>query len=165
MNNVPTSSSTTHPHITPGEDETAPAKILVIESNPAVAEMTVLVLAAAGYQAVQTASGRQALRTQARLCPDAILLDRSVSDLSAGDLCRELRARTTAPIIVLSTDHDPDSLDSILAAGASECLLLPVHTQELLACITFRLRAHRERGSKTDAKHETTSDPKPYAVA
>ncbi|MFE3002717.1 response regulator transcription factor [Nocardia sp. NPDC059246] len=165
MNSVPKSTTTAHARSPQSERATAPAKVLVVESNPAVAEITVLVLAAAGYHTFQTASGRQALRTQDRLKPDVILLDRAVPDVAAAELCRELRARTTAPIIALSTDHNPESLETILAAGASECLLLPVHTRELLECIAFRLRAQRAPGASADAKHETTPDPRPRAAA
>lgn len=165
MNSVPKSTTTAHVRSPQGERTTSPAKILVVESNPAVAEMTVLVLAAAGYHTFQTASGQQALRTQDRLSPDLILLDRAVPDIEVADLCRELRTRTGAPIIVLSTDHDPEALESILLGGASECLLLPVHTRELLDRIAFQLRARREPGANTDAKHETTPDPRPYAAA
>ncbi|MEC3918825.1 response regulator transcription factor [Nocardia sp. CDC160] len=146
-------------------DQGAPAKVLVVQSNPAVAEMTVLVLAAAGHLAVQTASGEQALRTQSRLVPDIILLDRALKDMAAAELCRVLRSRTAAPILVLTTDHDPDVHESLLAEGASECLPLPIHTGELLGRISGHLRAQRQPAANAEAKRETTPDPTPRAAA
>ncbi|OJF81173.1 hypothetical protein NS14008_20680 [Nocardia seriolae] len=134
----------------------------VIESNPAIAEIMMLVLTTAGHRAFQHTSGRQALRAHAGIGPDVILLAGSLPDVAAEDMCRELRARTAVPIIVLSTDHDPDLAEALRAEGASDCLRLPVHTRELLDRISTLLQEDRQAIAPPGS---ATTKPAPSAAA
>ncbi|MFJ9371548.1 PleD family two-component system response regulator [Nocardia sp. NPDC101769] len=133
----------------PAEDPFPPATILVVESNPAAAEMLVMVLATAGYQTVSTASGERALSTQAKLKPDLIVVGPSRTDMYPAALCGALRARTGAPILVLSSDIDTGTVEQVLAAGAWECLLVPIPARDLQTHITALL--HSSRGRKSIA--------------
>ncbi|WP_433567164.1 response regulator transcription factor [Nocardia sp. CA-151230] len=124
----------------PGQGPTPLAKILVVESNPA-AEMLALVLTTAGYQAIEMASGQRALT------PDLVVVGPSLAYGHLAQLCRALRARTDAPILVLSSDIDTEAVEPVVAAGASECLLAPISASDLLTHIAALLRAAHGRES------------------
>jgi two-component system response regulator MprA len=105
---------------------------MVVDSDPRRASFLDHSLAAAGYRLGCARDAVQALAEAERLYPDAVLLS-----VHQPQLTRELRARTDAPIIVLSTtDRVCDRVD-MLDAGADDYLVLPFASEELLA----RLRA------------------------
>ncbi|MFJ9371308.1 hypothetical protein ACIRRA_43855 [Nocardia sp. NPDC101769] len=60
-------------------------------------------------------------------------------------LCRALRARTGAPILVLSSDIATGAIEPVLAGGAWECLLIPISAHDLLTHITALLRSSHGR--------------------
>ncbi|MFJ9371334.1 PleD family two-component system response regulator [Nocardia sp. NPDC101769] len=146
MSSFPTSASEiSRPRSRPGEHPPPPATILVVESNPAAAEILVLVLATAGYQAISTATGQRALSTRAKLTPNLVVVGPSRADMRPAQLCRALRARTDAPILVLSSDIDTGTVEPVVAGGASECLLIPISARDLLTHITALLGSSHGR--------------------
>ncbi|MFE2960969.1 response regulator transcription factor [Nocardia tengchongensis] len=118
-----------------------PGKVLVVESNPAMAEIAVLVLANAGYEAISASSARRALTVAQRWNPDLVLLELALPDRPAAYLCRQLRKRSPIPIIATSLDGDPDAIGDAYAAGACDYLPKPLRSNELLNRIRVHLAA------------------------
>ena len=72
---------------------------------------------------------------------DLVLLDLRLPDLSGFDVCRALRAKSIAPIIVVTAQTDTHDLVAGLEAGADDYVTKPVVSKELAA----RIRAHLRR--------------------
>lgn len=94
--------------------------------------MTQLVLTAAGYDAVHTSTGTQALTALSSWKPDMVLMDLILPDLSGPELCVRLRETSSVPILIVSTETDPDLVGLAFSAGASGYLPKPFRTGDLL---------------------------------
>ncbi|MFE3229538.1 PleD family two-component system response regulator [Nocardia sp. NPDC059228] len=116
-------------------------KVLVVESNPATAEIATLVLANAGHEVLSAGNAQRALTVARRWHPDLVLLELVLPDLPGAHLCRQLRNRSPIPIIVNSLDGNPDAIDDAYTAGACDYLPKPLRTRELLDRIRVHLTA------------------------
>src|SRR5438552_7755722 len=77
--------------------------------------------------------------------PNALIVDLLLPDVSGTDLCRELRKRTQAPILILSAVGEESEKIAALDAGADDYVTKPFSGDELLA----RVRAQLRRGAPT----------------
>ncbi|MFJ9371249.1 response regulator [Nocardia sp. NPDC101769] len=111
-----------------------------MEEHAATAEMALLVLATAGYDALHAGSGTQALTFTRQWLPDLILLEILLPDLSGIDVCLRLRQTTPAPVMVMSAETDPAVIDLAFAARACDYLPKPFRTAELIGRIHTRLQ-------------------------
>ncbi|MEV6102928.1 response regulator [Nocardia sp. NPDC051981] len=118
-----------------------PSKVLVVESNPAMAEIEALVLANAGHEVMSAPDAQRALTLAQRWNPDLVLLELDLPDLPGANLCRQLRKRAPIPIIAVCLDGDPDAIDDAYAAGACDYLPKPLRNGELLDHIRVHLTA------------------------
>ncbi|MEV6097080.1 response regulator [Nocardia sp. NPDC051981] len=118
-----------------------PGKVLVVESNPAMAEIEVLVLANAGHEVMSAPDAQRALALARRWNPDLVLLELDLPDLPGANLCRQLRNRSPIPIIAVSLDGSPDAIGDAYAAGACDYLPKPLRNGELLDHIRVHLTA------------------------
>ena len=74
-------------------------RVLVVEDEDAIAEPLVEGLGREGYDVARVATGREALDAGET---DLVLLDLRLPDIDGFTVCRELRARSDVPIIVVS---------------------------------------------------------------
>ena len=112
-------------------------RVLVIDDEPQFLRALSTNLRGAGYEVDTAASVADALATAPLRPPDAVILDLLLPDGSGRDVCRELRAWSTAPIILVSAVGDDDEKIAALDAGADDYVTKPFAIGELLA----RLRA------------------------
>ncbi|MFB7719241.1 MULTISPECIES: response regulator transcription factor [unclassified Nocardia] len=112
--------------------ETRFGRVLVVETNPAMAELAVLVLTKAGHEAFATATAHDALTVSQQWHPDLVLLELSLPDFSGANLCRQLRRQAEVQVIASSLDSDPDEISAIYAAGACAYLPKPFRVSALL---------------------------------
>ncbi|MGW4243946.1 response regulator transcription factor [Nocardia sp. NPDC004722] len=111
----------------------------MVEQHATTAEMALLVLKAAGYEALHAGSGTQALALAPLWHPDLILLDILLPDLPGIDVCLRLCQTSTAPILIVSAETEPAVIDLALTAGACDYLTKPFRTAELITRIGARL--------------------------
>ena len=118
-------------------------KVLIIDDDRKLATMLVEYLSARGLEAsarYDATSGRAALRQQLF---DAVILDVMLPDADGFDVCRQLRASSDVPIVMLTARGEPTDRIVGLEIGADDYLPKPFDPRELLA----RLRAvWRRRG-------------------
>jgi hypothetical protein len=118
--------------------------ILVVDDRPDTRYATTRVLAGAGYDVRETATGRDALRL-ARTSPDLIVLDVALLDIDGFEVCRRLKSDAVTraiPIIQKTAVYkDPEHRRQGLAAGADEYLVDPVEPGELIATVRRLLPA------------------------
>ncbi|GAB2557798.1 response regulator [Nocardia heshunensis] len=127
-----------HPPIPPSRPAPT-SRVLVVEQHATNAEMALLVLTAAGYDALHACSGAQALTLTAQWHPDLILLDILLPDRSGIDVCLSLCQASPAPVMIISAETDSTIIDLALTAGACDYLPKPFRTAELMTRIQARL--------------------------
>jgi two-component system phosphate regulon response regulator PhoB len=119
------------------------ARILVVEDEPAIAELIAVNLRHGGFVPVLAEDGVAAQRAVDETLPDAILLDWMLPGQSGLQLARQWRkdARTkTIPILMLTARTDEVDRVAGLDAGADDYISKPFSTQEMLARIRAVLR-------------------------
>ncbi|MCE2879383.1 MAG: phosphate regulon transcriptional regulator PhoB [Comamonadaceae bacterium] len=119
------------------------ARILVVEDEPAIAELIAVNLRHGGFVPVLAEDAPSAQRSVDEVLPDAILLDWMLPGQSGLQLARHWRkeARTkTIPILMLTARGDEVDRIAGLDAGADDYITKPFSTQEMLARIRAVLR-------------------------
>jgi len=117
-----------------------PAKILVVDDDEALAEMLQIVLRQEGFDPALCHNGQQALKAFHDNKPDLVLLDLMLPGRDGVDVCRDIRAESGVPIIMLTAKSDTNDVVDGLEAGADDYVAKPFKTQELVARIKTRLR-------------------------
>lgn len=118
------------------------AAILVVEDEPPIADFLERGLSISGHAVTVSTSGEGAVLEFSRFRPDLVLLDLVLPGLDGIDVCRSIRARSQAPVIVLSARDSIEDRVRGLDAGADDYLVKPFSFAELLA----RIRAALRRG-------------------
>jgi two-component system response regulator RegX3 len=107
--------------------------VLIVDDDDPFARTVREQLATAGYFVQRAASGQEALGGLASANANLILLNLLLPDTDGLILCASLRARTDAPIVVLS--QRPRGVDRVLAleVGAIDVLTVPMELDALLS--------------------------------
>lgn len=116
-------------------------RVLVVEDEPDIAEVVVLLLASSGLDAAvacDLASARRQLSGDA--WPSVVLLDRRLPDGDGLELCRELKRGGAAPAVVVMTAVTEGEA-TVFAAGADACLVKPFDPDRLEALVGRFARA------------------------
>ncbi|MBE7367960.1 phosphate regulon transcriptional regulator PhoB [Ramlibacter pallidus] len=144
-------------------------RILIVEDEPAIAELIAVNLRHNGFSPVWAEDGDAAQREIDAVLPDAILLDWMLPGQSGVALARRWRAdaRTkTIPIVMLTARGDETDKVSGLDAGADDYVTKPFSTHELLARIRAVLRRRLpEKAEETVTLGELTLDGAAHRVS
>lgn len=114
--------------------------LLFIEDDDAIRLALSMALEDEGYEVVQAPDGQSGLARFAEREPDLVLLDLRLPDVSGFDVCRQLRASSVVPIIIVTAQTDTHDLVAGLEAGADDYVTKPVVPKELAARIRAALR-------------------------
>ncbi|HEX5196055.1 MAG TPA: response regulator transcription factor [Gaiellales bacterium] len=131
----------------PGERTVRPPRILLVEDDPTIRQMTQLALERDGFvvaTAHDSASGLAAYRAQP---PDLVLLDVMLPGVGGVGVCRAIREQSVVPIVMLTARSDPVDVVLGLEAGADDYVTKPFEPAVLAA----RLRAVLRRVARHDA--------------
>lgn len=140
------------------------AKILVVDDDPAISEMLMLVLQSEGFEPVPVLDGAEAVPTFHREQPDLILLDLMLPGTNGIDICKEIRQESNVPIVMLTAKTD--TLDVVLGleSGADDYISKPFKPKELVARIRARLRRTDETGNEVIQLGDLTIDVPGHTV-
>ena len=116
-------------------------RVLVVDDDPALAEMLGLVLRNEGFEASVVERGDEALAAFRDVRPDVVLLDVMLPGKNGIAVCQEIRAESGTPIVMLTARGDTIDVVAGLEAGADDYIVKPFKPKELLARIRARLRA------------------------
>ncbi len=120
------------------------SRILVVEDEESFSDPLSYLLRKEGYDVAVAADGHQALADFDRAGADLVLLDLMLPGLSGTEVCRQLRAQSSVPIIMLTAkDSEIDKVVG-LELGADDYVTKPYSSRELLARIKAVLRRHGE---------------------
>jgi DNA-binding response OmpR family regulator len=130
-------------------------RIMVVDDEPAIGKLLVYQLRSFGYQASYVDDGMAALRRFALEQPDLVLLDVMMPQISGWEVCRQIRACSSAPVIMLTAKGaDPDVVTG-LGAGADDYITKPFSMLQLQARIETALRRSADpRGARTASRHQ-----------
>ena len=132
--------------------------ILLVEDDPRLAEMLVEYLGQAAFRVTHAPNGRAALDCIASGEVDAVILDLMLPDMDGLDVCRQLRAVSDIPVLMLTARGD--AIDRIigLEIGADDYLPKPFEPRELLARVRAILRRRVEHRHQPDAAPQQRSE-------
>ena len=119
-------------------------RILIVEDEPSLSEPLSFLLRREGYDTEVAADGREALAAFDRDGADLVLLDLMLPGLPGTEVCRELRTRSSVPIIMLTAKDSEVDIVVGLELGADDYVTKPYSTRELLARIRAVLRRRIE---------------------
>ena len=122
------------------------ARILVVEDDPSIREVTALGLHAAGFEVVTAADGVEALERWRAVAPDLVLLDVMLPRLDGLEVCRAIRKESTIPIVMLTARGDTIDVVVGLESGADDYLRKPFEMPELVARLRAALRRRGHDG-------------------
>ena len=117
-------------------------RVLVVDDDPALAEMLTLVLGTEGFDASVVARGDLALAAFHDYRPDVVLLDLMLPGKDGIAVCREIRAESGTPIVMLTARTDTIDVVTGLESGADDYIVKPFKPKELVARIRARLRTN-----------------------
>jgi two-component system response regulator AdeR len=123
--------------------------VLIVEDEPAIAEILEGYLARDGFRTVRASDGETALQHHAQLKPDILLLDVRIPKLDGFAVLSRLRQVSSTPVIMLTAVADDVDRLSGLRLGADDYVVKPINPQEVVARIKAVLR--RTQGERHDA--------------
>ena len=117
-------------------------RVLVVDDDPALAEMLGIVLRGEGFEPAFVADGDAALGAFRREKPDVVLLDLMLPGTDGIEVCRQIRAESGVPIVMLTAKGDTTDVVLGLESGADDYVVKPFKPKELIARVRARLRTH-----------------------
>jgi two-component system response regulator MtrA len=115
-------------------------RVLVVDDDPALAEMLGIVLRSEGFDASFVGDGEQAMAAFRAFRPDLVLLDLMLPGMDGIDVCRTIRSESGVPIVMLTARTDTVDIVLGLESGADDYILKPFKPKELVARMRARLR-------------------------
>ena len=119
------------------------SKILVVDDEKHIIELTRLYLTREGYDVEGVGDGSQAVARFGQLKPDLVILDIMLPGTDGLTICKEIRKQSQVPIIMLTARDEVTDKVVGLEVGADDYLTKPFHPQELVARAKALLRRAR----------------------
>ncbi len=116
------------------------SRVLVVDDDPALAEMLTIVLRGEGFDTAVVGDGTRALPAVRDLRPDVVLLDLMLPGMNGIDVCRAIRTESGVPIVMLTAKSDTVDIVLGLESGADDYIVKPFKPKELIARIRARVR-------------------------
>ena len=117
-----------------------PSKILIIEDEQDISRILRDYISIHGYEVEVANNGADGLRCVDTSNPDFIILDLTLPDVDGIELCRQIRDRSTTPILILSARGSDTDKVLGLGFGADDYMTKPFSLSELVARINAHLR-------------------------
>jgi two-component system, OmpR family, KDP operon response regulator KdpE len=122
-------------------------QILIVDDEPQIRRVLRTTLISHGYTAIEARTGDEALDALRNEHADLVLLDVNMPGRSGLETCREIRASSDVPIIMLTVRNTESDKVQALDAGADDYVVKPFGAEELMA----RIRAALRRGGPSDS--------------
>src|SRR4051812_14878414 len=140
-------------------------RVLVVDDDPALAEMLGIVLRTEGFEPSFVADGERALAAFRSTKPDLVLLDLMLPGTDGLDVCRQIRSESGTPIVMLTARSDTVDVVLGLECGADDYIVKPFKPKELIARMRARLRRNDTQGAEMLTIGDVTIDVAGHVVA
>jgi DNA-binding response OmpR family regulator len=149
--------------------------ILVVDDESSIIELARLYLEREGYHVEGVYNGREALEKQSDASFDLIVLDLMLPDIDGFEICRQIRAKSDIPILMLTArKEDVDKIVG-LELGADDYLTKPFNPREFVARVKAILRRYQGGASPAEiveiggiridlSRHEVTAKDRPVPM-
>ena len=131
-----------------------PKKILIVEDEANIRELLRLYLEREGYTVLEAENGVEGIKKWKSDKPDMLLLDVMMPVMDGWEVCKEIRAESDVPIIMLTAKGKTADRVSGLEMGADDYIVKPLEMPEVIA----RVRAVFRRIAPDDAPEKLTFD-------
>ena len=120
-----------------------PKKILIVEDEANIRELLRLYLEREGYTVIEAENGVEGIKQWKSEKPDMLLLDVMMPVMDGWTVCKEIRAESDVPIIMLTAKGETADRVSGLEMGADDYIVKPLEMPEVIARVraVFRLLA------------------------
>ncbi len=109
--------------------------VLLVEDEVSLAHFMRMALEASGFDVVACRDGVKALSSFESARPEFVILDAGLPGQDGWTLCRQMRAMSSAPIIMMTAIDSAEQQARCIIAGADDCIAKPFDFDELLAKI------------------------------
>jgi DNA-binding response OmpR family regulator len=127
-------------------------KLLIIDTDRDLVEMLTSWLKTLGFEVYRAYTGERAKMEWEEQQPDLVLLDTALQDVDALSMCRDMRHKHDALVLVITDGKDVQDEVRCLESGADDYLRKPFFPSQLLA----RIRALSRRGRSTLAQRPSS---------
>lgn len=114
-------------------------RVLVVDDDPSIRRLLVVILRGQGYQTLEASNGREALAAMRAGSPDIVILDLLMPEVSGWDVLRERAADPSLlriPMIVASASNIHESRVDVLAAQVCGVIAKPFDLDTVLTTLT-----------------------------
>ena len=145
----------------------------MVDDDPALSEMLGIMLRGEGFEPSFCAHGDSAMSAFRATRPDLVLLDLMLPGRDGIEVCRQIRAESGVPVIMLTAKTDTVDIVLGLESGADDYLTKPFKTKELVARVRARMRRTDQQISELltvgdlnidVAAHSVTRDGDPISL-
>jgi two-component system, OmpR family, response regulator MtrA len=140
-------------------------RVLVVDDDAALAEMLTIVLRNEGFDSRVCATGDRALADFRDYRPDVVLLDLMLPGRDGIDVCKDIRAESGVPIVMLTAKSDTIDVVVGLESGADDYVVKPFKPKELVARIRARVRRTSDAGPESLAIGDLVIDVAGHSVS
>ena len=131
-----------------------PKKILIVEDEANIRELLRLYLEREGYAVIEAENGVEGIKMWKSEKPDMLLLDVMMPVMDGWAVCKEIRAESDVPIIMLTAKGETADRVSGLEMGADDYIVKPLEMPEVIA----RVRVVFRRMAPDDAPEKLSFD-------
>ncbi|SDB31756.1 response regulator transcription factor [Eubacterium oxidoreducens] len=128
----------------------AKQKILIVDDDANIAELISLYLTKECFDTMMVLDGEEALKAFSEYKPNLILLDLMLPGIDGYQVCREIRAKSSVPIIMLSAKGEVFDKVLGLELGADDYIIKPFDSKELVARVKAVLRRYTPEQEKNN---------------
>jgi DNA-binding response OmpR family regulator len=150
------------------EDETKVIKLLLVEDDPDMLDLTAYVLRRERFVVAEASDGAQALRRWRADRPDLVILDLGLPQLDGFEVLRQIRGDAETPVLVLTGRRDAQDILRAFNLGTDDFMPKPFEFRELVARVRAVLRRAKlpiaEPGEPRLQVDGLTLDPQTYEV-
>src|SRR5213592_1318914 len=140
-------------------------RVLVVDDDAALAEMLGIVLRGEGFEPTFVSDGDKAVEVFRDSRPDLVLLDLMLPGTDGIDVCRQIRAESGTPIVMLTARGDTVDVVLGLECGADDYIIKPFKPKELVARMRARLRRNDAATSEVLHIGDVTIDVAGHVVS
>lgn len=133
-------------------------KVLVVEDDVDLLDLTTYALRREGYNVLAAIDGQQAITRWEAENPDIVLLDANLPKLNGYEVCRRIRHESKTPIIMLTARDDEEDIIRGLQLGADDYVTKPFSAKQLSARMKAVLRRCQEDAYRQPVSQLTVGD-------